>query len=139
MPKLIGRDATTSLGVSLNTDNKSLNNTVKLLTILKPGHAEPDTRSAIIALERFFSERLCRGDLRAAAPAAAAAAAATAAAGAGTAADAAAAKYTAWFAKHYKLFTKRLCALLANPGTGPKAQVLALAAGAYTRPYLSST
>jgi len=38
MPKkLIGRDATATLGVSLNTDATSLNNTVKLLSILRPG------------------------------------------------------------------------------------------------------
>ena len=125
MPKkLIGRDATATLGVSLNTDAKSLNNTVKLLSILRPGNDPSAARSAVIALERFFSERLCRGDLR----------------GDVVESDAASAKYAEWFQKHYKLFTKRLCGLLAGsaPGAprsrdGPSAadaklQVLALAA-----------
>ena len=125
MPKkLIGRDATATLGVSLNTDATSLNNTVKLLSILRPGSDPSAARSAVIALERFFSERLCRGDLR----------------GDAVESDAATAKYAEWFQKHYKLFTKRLCGLLAGtaPGAprsrdGPSAadaklQVLALAA-----------
>jgi len=127
MPQpLIGRDATSDLGVSLNTDAKSLNNAVKLLSLLRPGRDASATRSAIIALERFFSERLCRGDLRDPEPED----------------DAAAVKYAEWFAKHYKLFTKRLVALLAGAprpdASGPtparssaadaKTQVLALAA-----------
>eukprot|EP00740_Mantoniella_antarctica_P020853 CAMPEP_0198697918 /NCGR_PEP_ID=MMETSP1468-20131203/329746_1 /TAXON_ID=1461545 /ORGANISM="Mantoniella sp, Strain CCMP1436" /LENGTH=238 /DNA_ID=CAMNT_0044454733 /DNA_START=46 /DNA_END=759 /DNA_ORIENTATION=+ len=106
MPKtLVGRrDATTHLGVSLNTDAKSLNNSAKLLTLLRPGHDSASTRTAIIALERFFSERLCRGDLRGGSGDAAAAT------------DAAAIKYQEWFQKHYKLFTKRLTALLSGVG-----------------------
>ena len=129
MPKqLIGRDATTSLGISLNTDAKSLNNTVKLLTVLRPGHDHASTRSAIIALERFFSERLCRGDLRA--PAAAGVGGGGGGGGGGGAGkDAAAAvKYQEWFQKHYKLFTKRLNALLSGVGFGGGGNAKAAAA-----------
>ena len=69
-------DETTSLGVSLNTDARALNNAAKLLTVLKPpndaaggGGGAPSIaddaarRSAIIALEKFFCERLVRGEL----------------------------------------------------------------------------
>ena len=111
MPKkLIGRDVTATLGVSLNTDATSLNNTVKLLSILRPGSDLSAARSAVIALERFFSERLCRGDLR----------------GDAVESDAATAKYAEWFQKHYKLFTKRLCGLLAGTAPGAPAPVTAL-------------
>ena len=99
MPKrLLEHDDTASLGVSLNTDGKSLNNVGKLLTALRSGKDRNATRSAIIALERWFSERLCLGDLR----------------GATADTDDAQKKYSEWFAKHYKIFTKRLCAVVAG-------------------------
>ena len=99
MPKrLLDHDDTASLGVSLNTDGKSLNNVGKLLTALRSGKDRNATRSAVIALERWFSERLCLGDLR----------------GAAADADDAQKKYSEWFAKHYKIFTKRLCAVVAG-------------------------
>ena len=99
MPKrLLDHDDTASLGVSLNTDGKSLNNVGKLLTALRSGKDRNATRSAIIALERWFSERLCLGDLR----------------GATADTDDAQKKYSEWFAKHYKIFTKRLCAVVAG-------------------------
>ena len=102
MPKrLLDHDDTASLGVSLNTDGKSLNNVGKLLTTLRSGKDRNATRSAIIALERWFSERLCLGDLRGATPEA----------------DDAQRKYSEWFAKHYKIFTKRLCAVVAGETT----------------------
>ena len=102
MPKrLLDHDDTASLGVSLNTDGKSLNNVGKLLTALRSGKDRNATRSAVIALERWFSERLCLGDLR----------------GAAADADDAQKKYSEWFAKHYKIFTKRLCALVAGETT----------------------
>ena len=54
MPKrLLDHDDTASLGVSLNTDGKSLNNVGKLLTALRSGKDRNATRSAIIALERL--------------------------------------------------------------------------------------
>ena len=102
MPKrLLDHDDTASLGVSLNTDGKSLNNVGKLLTALRSGKDRNATRSAVIALERWFSERLCLGDLR----------------GAAADADDAQKKYSEWFAKHYKIFTKRLCAVVAGETT----------------------
>ena len=102
MPKrLLDHDDTASLGVSLNTDGKSLNNVGKLLTALRSGKDRNATRSAIIALERWFSERLCLGDLRVATEDA----------------DDAQKKYSEWFAKHYKIFTKRLCAVVAGETT----------------------
>mgnify|MGYP000388348986 CR=1 FL=1 len=102
MPKrLLDHDDTASLGVSLNTDGKSLNNVGKLLTTLRSGKDRNATRSAIIALERWFSERLCLGDLRGATPEA----------------DDAQKKYSEWFAKHYKIFPKRRCAVVAGETT----------------------
>lgn len=114
--------AAARLGVSLNTDAKSLNNTVKLLSLLRPGHDAGATRSAIIALERFFSERLCRGDLRAT----------SAGTNGRTDGDAGAslAKYREWFQKHYKLFTKRLCHMLAGTGFGASGATEPAAGGA---------
>ena len=65
MPQpLIGRDATYGPRGVAQHGCQSLNNAVKLLSLLRPGRDASATRSAIIALERFFSERLCRGDLR---------------------------------------------------------------------------
>ena len=87
MPKrLLDHDDTASLGVSLNTDGKSLNNVGKLLTALRSGKDRNATRSAIIALERRFSERLCLGGLR----------------GAAADADDAQKKYSERLAKHHK-------------------------------------
>ena len=103
MPKrLLDHDDTASLGVSLNTDGKSLNNVGKLLTALRSGKDRNATRSAIIALERWFSERLCLGDLAAVAT---------------EDADDAQKKYSEWFAKHYKIFINRLCAVVAGETT----------------------
>ena len=102
MPKrLLARDDTVSLGVELNTNTASVNNVGKLLTVLKSSGSDVRaTKNAIIALERWFSERLCLGDLR----------------DSDATMDDAERTYTEWFDKHYKVFIKRLCVLVGGDG-----------------------
>ena len=90
MPKrLLDHDDTASLGVSLNTDGKSLNNVGKLLTALRSGKDRNATRSAHRARALVLRAALFGGPEGAAADA-----------------DDAQKKYSEWFAKHYKIFTK---------------------------------
>ena len=102
-----------ALGVALNLGgDKATHNVEKLLEALRDvrgggggGKAEADARAAIVALETFFSERLGKGELRVAGTKAAAL-------------DASAMKRAEWLGRQYKLFLKRLCALVAGGGGG---------------------
>ena len=63
----IGRNEAATLGVSVNTDTSKdpADGVDRLLGCVRADAKDQTTcRTAVVALERFFSERLCRGDLR---------------------------------------------------------------------------
>ena len=91
----IGRNEAATLGVSVNTDTSKdpADGVDRLLGCVRADAKDQTTcRTAVVALERFFSERLCRGDLRVAPTTPA----------------------TTRFGEQYKAFVRRLCAILAD-------------------------
>ena len=91
----IGRNEAATLGVSINTDTSKdpADGVDRLLGCVRADAKDQTTcRTAVVALERFFSERLCRGDLRVAPTTPA----------------------TTRFGEQYKAFVRRLCAILAD-------------------------
>jgi len=91
----VGRNEAATLGVSVNTDTSKdpADGVDRLLGCVRADAKDQTTcRTAVVALERFFSERLCRGDLRVAPTTPA----------------------TTRFGEQYKAFIRRLCAILAD-------------------------
>jgi U3 small nucleolar RNA-associated protein 19 len=101
MADAIGRNEAATLGVAVNTDASKdpADGVDRLLGCVRVDGRDPAVcRTAIVGLERFFSERLCRGDLRVSLDPR----------------DAKGASRKERLGEQYKTFTRRLCAVLAD-------------------------
>ena len=101
MADAIGRNEAATLGVAVNTDASKdpADGVDRLLGCVRVDGRDPAVcRTAIVGLERFFRERLCRGDLRVSLDPR----------------DAKGASRKERLGEQYKTFTRRLCAVLAD-------------------------